>query len=911
MMPGFEAPAAKPSQIYRSASRAGIGFAPYNPSVPAVAYPAGVAPSLHLSSALTGGGGTGSGGGGVGATCPTLGPCDSTCHRWFYPCTGEPTYPSCCNPGFTCVTGDTCICPAPKTDCGTSCTNIQTDSTNCGACGNICPTNPSNPGTRATCVGGQCECGSVGLSKCSNFCVDTQTDPNNCGSCGKQCMPGVGCVGGLCQCPQGQTWKNVQTYCYEPGDILQPGPLRHVTAQLVAPPKPGPPATIDMCYCTRGPDGTVAANITPGTCSSDLIATWDIVDPTCCTYNFGDSVPCGSVCCPPELCCGGDTCCDPPKRCCDNQCLDLGTSQNCRGCGDVCAAGTTCTNGRCCPPNTFGCGYNCCPNDVNCCGGTVCCPKSMTCCQGGPGAYPTCVDLSNDPNSCGKCGNKCGPNQGCSNGVCITCANDCQACDVASGQCGLPCPPNAACNLMVASGSNKDYAVLSKYLTTQGYTAVTPASTEAAALLQSGAVVSYSYNATLSGPKGEATISFIADSNYASKGSYVSVFQNSILQYVLFVNSTGTIGKVPPPSTASSTSSALAKQGSSLCTSVCGLICRFVAGGAYKALAGLTCAALNLPAAELSLPFCIGGAAALPVSAGAACDSICIPTCQCGFGGSPCGAAGDCCMYAGGHACINGVCEDLCPPTGDCKNWDPDTAQCVSYCDSSGDPCFQCNPTTNQCMFGCPGADCCDGACLDTQTNPQNCGVCGTACTSGEGCCNGVCTALNTTSNCRVCGNACASGEGCCNGVCTALNTTSNCGRCGNACASGEDCCNGVCTALNTTSNCGRCGNACASGEGCCNETCTELTTANNCGACGVVCTYSGTMGTCSGGLCHCPSGEFACTKTSRGDDKLCCTQVCCAQTGVCCPFGYPVCFPGGFCCTDQTGSECVAGTAG
>ena len=129
--------------------------------------------------------------------CPTFGACDSSCMRTVRPCTGGEFQESCCGTGFHCQNGS-CVCPAPNTVCGTTCTNVQTDANNCGTCGNSC-----NGGS---CVGGKCDCSTAaGLTLCGTTCVNLQTDASNCGSCGHQCIQGVGCVDGLCQCPQGQS----------------------------------------------------------------------------------------------------------------------------------------------------------------------------------------------------------------------------------------------------------------------------------------------------------------------------------------------------------------------------------------------------------------------------------------------------------------------------------------------------------------------------------------------------------------------------------------------------------------------------------------------------------------------------------------------------------------------------------
>jgi hypothetical protein len=780
-----------------------------------------------------------------------------------------------CNAQYYCPPGATC-CHNGK------CANLATDTLNCGACGNVC---------------------SPGMVCCNGVCLnpsDFQSDPNNCGACGIACTGGKSCSKGVCVCPAPPTqWKDCGGVC---------------TAVMVDP------------------------------------------------HNCSD---CGLSCPPDVVCCGGVCGCPPNLVCCGQSCVSLETNAyNCGKCGNSCdfnSTGKTCQNGVCgCPPNTSLCGSVCCGGLLPTCCNGKCCPRGWGCCSG------ECKYLSNDPTNCGSCGNACTSTQMCVDGVCITCAASCQACDLASGECGLPCPQNTACKLMAASGSDNDYAVLSKYLTSQGFAL---ASTEAVVLLQSGAVVGSSYNATLSGSGGEAIISFIANSSYASQGSYALLSQNSVLQYVLFVDANGTIAKVLPPSNPGGSSTAPRTVPRSItspspspspntCSPVCNLVCHSLLWGSCAIVGAVVCPALGVPTGGLAFAGCIAAVVG-------ACQYIgtngCVPTCsdlcQCAATGPSCGVPGGCCPV--GYACINGECQLLCPspPYDACATYNSDIGQCYTCKDF--DPCFACDTTqtppvcalvgTVRCgQPGQPGYTCCPvlqaccaGACLDIQNDPQNCGGCNQPCTpglqtceggkcvcigggepcaggccgAGQTCCGTTCVDLQTDSqNCRGCGNACVSGEGCCNGACTPLDTTSNCGRCGNACATGQACCNGVCTDLTTTSNCGQCGNACTAGQGCCNGSCKDLATdANNCGACGMVCIYSGTMGSCSGGRCYCPSGEFACTKTGRGDDELCCSQVCCASSNppVCCSSDYPWCFPGGYCCTDQSGSECVAGSRG
>lgn len=71
--------------------------------------------------------------------------------------------------------------PAGSICCGSSCTNVQTDYSNCGACGKKC-------GWSQTCCGGKC--------------VYLSSDSNNCGKCGLKC-PRNGCKYGVCRYSSG------------------------------------------------------------------------------------------------------------------------------------------------------------------------------------------------------------------------------------------------------------------------------------------------------------------------------------------------------------------------------------------------------------------------------------------------------------------------------------------------------------------------------------------------------------------------------------------------------------------------------------------------------------------------------------------------------------------------------------
>jgi hypothetical protein len=90
------------------------------------------------------------------------------------------------------------------------CTNVQTDASNCGSCGNACSTG-------RICLAGQCSINPALLARkmcaypnsvCNGNCVNTQTDASNCGLCGTKCPTGGSCSSGVCACPTGYINSN-------------------------------------------------------------------------------------------------------------------------------------------------------------------------------------------------------------------------------------------------------------------------------------------------------------------------------------------------------------------------------------------------------------------------------------------------------------------------------------------------------------------------------------------------------------------------------------------------------------------------------------------------------------------------------------------------------------------------------
>jgi hypothetical protein len=96
-------------------------------------------------------------------------------------------------------------CPAGSYRCSGMCTDLMTDSANCGACGLDC--GEGRVCATGTCIvsipGGQlgivvpagCSHGEV---SCDGNCVNVSIDQDNCGSCGDACISGVPCTNGQC-----------------------------------------------------------------------------------------------------------------------------------------------------------------------------------------------------------------------------------------------------------------------------------------------------------------------------------------------------------------------------------------------------------------------------------------------------------------------------------------------------------------------------------------------------------------------------------------------------------------------------------------------------------------------------------------------------------------------------------------
>jgi hypothetical protein len=195
------------------------------------------------------------------------------------------TQANCC--GKDC--GGQLCCPATWPQVFPICTDPQTDSKNCGGCGNYC---------NGSCVGGICNCTNPAApNKCQSVCVNVKTDPSNCGACGVRCGSGETCIDGGCRCPN--------TVC---NGVCCPGLPVTVPYPSVSNP------TVFKALCCNG------------SCQPAI----ESFGGQCC--------PSGQHCPPDSSCCGvsGNT-----YICCYNDVTPLGCSESPYLCS-VCTSATSC-----------------------------------------------------------------------------------------------------------------------------------------------------------------------------------------------------------------------------------------------------------------------------------------------------------------------------------------------------------------------------------------------------------------------------------------------------------------------------------------------------------------------------------------------------------------------------------------
>jgi hypothetical protein len=381
------------------------------------------------------------------------------------------TTPSCpldqqCSTGGMCKCGSGPGCMMGQGCCGDACIDVQTDSNNCGGCGNVC-----EGGT--TCKAGKCACPIAADISCGGTCRKAQTDEQNCGTCGNVCAEGATCELGKCACKAGEVacdGKCVVTttdancgacgnscdapsICRDPSGTLPLGcycpnineiPCNGVCVAL---------GTVDNCgacddACTSP---TSSCKGTTGNYSCQCPTAGQIACGASCvnlavgkasTSPIEDCGECGLTCLAGATCAASECSCPSAsttdKYCDENingatdgnySCVEVTSTKNCGDCGSACLDDSICNTT---PPGTSPANFAC--KCVNTDAGKTHCPG-----QG-------CITLTNDDKNCGACGKVCATGESCCGGSCVNKQSDEKNC----GACGTDCADSfclfRACN---------------------------------------------------------------------------------------------------------------------------------------------------------------------------------------------------------------------------------------------------------------------------------------------------------------------------------------------------------------------------------------------------------------------------------------------------------------------------------
>ncbi len=608
------------------------------------------------------------------------------------------------------VTGDGSIClegictcakgAVPKT-CGASCVDLAVDRLNCGSCGNACKTGE-------VCSDGTCQlqCGGTTPTLCSGGCVNAQNNALACGTTCANCEATTGkgsvCLDGTCTCNLGAIPKTCGATCVDLAvDRLNCGSCGNAC-------KTGEVCSGGICQLQCG--GT-----TPQLCSGGCVnakSNAQACGPTCasCEASTGK----GSVCLDGTCACNVGA----SSRTCGAACVDIAVDrQNCGACGNACKVGEVCSGGSCqlqcggatpqlcsggcvdTQSNARACGTTCANCEVTTGRGSVCVGGACTC---NLGAIPktcgtACVDLAVDRLNCGSCGNACKAGEVCSGGSCQL-------------QCGGTTPQ--LCNGGCVNAQNNAQ--------TCGTTCANCEATTGRGSVCLNGTCTCSVGAS---PRTCGTVCVDLAFDRQNCGACGNACKT---------------GEVCSEGTCQIECGGTTPQ---LCNGGC------VNAQSNAQACGTTCA--NCEATTGKGSVCLNGsctcnAGASPRTCGTACVDLAVDRLNCGSCGKACRP---------GEICSGGSCQLQCGGTtprlcnGGCVN-PQDNAHACGFdcidCDGTTGTGSVCNNGTCACRNGASPISC-SGRCMDSATDPLNCGACGKACSGTEYCSKGACVSLAGT----------------------------------------------------------------------------------------------------------------------------------------------------------------------
>ncbi len=684
-----------------------------------------------------------------------------------------------CPLGQGCFSG-ACSCPVGEPNlCGTApntfCTDTQTNSLDCGACGNVCPAGQVCNGVGScaeTCAN------DAGFSACSPdgglaYCASLSKDPNNCGSCGDVCPTGQGCASGVCACPVSTPelcGAAPNTFCTNTAsDSANCGSCGHLCAAG------------QICNGSGVCTETCAADAGFSTCQPDGGSPY-------CANLSQDSNNCGScgTVCPTAQSCSSSACACPvadpvlcgtaPNTFCANTNTD---STNCGSCGHVCPAGQVCNGSGACTESCAGdAGYTACQPD-------------------GGAAY--CANLTQDTSNCGSCGTICPTGESCASSLCSCPGATPELCGTAPntfctntqtdpadcGGCGTACAVGQSC----ASGACSCPGATPELCGTAPNTFCTNTQTDPAncgacgkACATGEGCVTGACSCPGSTPNlcGTAPNTFCTNTqtdpaNCGACGKACATGESCVTGTCSCPGTTPDLCGTAPNTFCTNTQTDPANCG------VCGTVCS-TGEGCATGLCGCPTSTPNLCGTAPNT-FCTDietdsnncGACGNVCPAGQGCNGVgvCTETCATSAGFTPCTTGG------GTQYCANltqdpnncGACGNVCATGQSCV-----TSKCTC---PANDPSL-CGTSPNQ-------------FCTNENDDPANCGACGTICPTGGGCLSGACACpLASPDVCVTAPNA----------ICTNTQTDDkNCGSCGTVCAAGKSCVAGACASFGTGVN--------------------------------------------------------------------------------------------------------------